>query len=470
MARDRDTRRGGPESDGRQEFEAQQGYYGPEQNTQQGYYGPEQNAQQGYYGPEPNVQQGYYGPEQNMQQGYYGPEQNTQQGAYGPEPNAQQRYYGPEQNWQQGAYASGDYYRQASYDAAREEAVKKKKKRKKRKVVLFVLEILLLLLLAAGLYIASQVSRISQIQVSVDKVEESEMVHQIQAQLADEVEEKLKGYWNIALYGVDSRYGQTSGQSDTIMICSINRDTRDVKLVSVYRDSYLDDSEGTYRKATDVYGIYGPSRSMHMLNKNFDLDITNYVTVNMNVLAEVVDSIGGVEIDVKSMDEATWINNYQNETSEITNKTIIPVTGPGLQTLNGLQATSYCRIRAIGNNDYERTERQRKVLMKVLEKFQANPTLLLSVIDDLLQNVETNLTKAQIMDLAMNVTSYHIADTVGFPFEQQPMSIANDIVAPINLAKNVTELHQYLFENETYTPSETVQQISDELAAFTGLY
>ncbi len=327
----------------------------------------------------------------------------------------------------------------------------------------------MLILLGIALYVAAQMSKLSQAQVSIDTAEQSEMVHQIQAQLSDEAEKTLKGYWNIALYGVDSRYGLTSGQSDTVMVCSINRDTKDVKLVSVYRDTYLEDTEGGYRKLTDIYGMYGPARSIAALNKNLDLDITNYVTVNMNVVADVVDDIGGVEIDVKSMEEATWINNYQNETSEITGRTIIPVTGPGLQTLNGLQATSYCRIRAIGN-DYERTERQRTVLMKILEKFQSNPTLLLSVIDSVLKNVETNLTNGQIMDLAKSVNSYRLADTVGFPFEQQPMTIENDIVAPINLANNVSELHQYLFAVENYQPSEVVRQISDTISSVTGLY
>lgn len=431
MARDRNARRGRAEKTGAAGNQAQ-GYYQQDPNGQPRYYRQDPSGQPGYYQQNPEGQQGYYQQEINGQQGYYQTAPNRQPAAGVPDD-------------------------------------KKKKKRRKRKIILFIVEVILLLALAAGLYIAAQVSKLSRIQVTIDKTEESEMIHQIKAQLSSEAEEKLKGYWNIALYGVDSRYGLTSGQSDTIIICSINRDTNDIKLASVYRDSYLDDSEGQLRKLTDIYGMYGPARSISTLNKNFDLDITNYVTVNMNVVADVVDSIGGVEIDVKSMDEATWINNYQNETSEITGRTIVPVTEPGLQTLNGLQATSYCRIRAIGN-DYERTERQRTVLMKIMEKFQSNPTLLLSVIDDVLKNVETNLTNGQIMDLAKSINSYRIADTVGFPFEKQGMSIANDIVAPINLAQNVKELHQYLFGTEDYMPSAVVQEISNTIANVTGLY
>lgn len=464
MARDRNARRGRAERTGAAGNQAQ-GYYQQDPNGQPRYYRQDPNGQQGYYQQSPEGQQGYYQQDMNGQQGYYQQEMNGQQGYYQQNPEGQQGYYQQDMNGQQG------YCQQAPnrQPAAGVPDDKKKKKRRKRKIILFIVEVILLLALAAGLYIAAQVSKLSRIQVAIDKTEESEMIHQIKAQLSSEAEEKLKGYWNIALYGVDSRYGLTSGQSDTIIICSINRDTNDIKLASVYRDSYLDDSEGQLRKLTDIYGMYGPARSISTLNKNFDLDITNYVTVNMNVVADVVDSIGGVEIDVKSMDEATWINNYQNETSEITGRTIVPVTEPGLQTLNGLQATSYCRIRAIGN-DYERTERQRTVLMKIMEKFQSNPTLLLSVIDDVLKNVETNLTNGQIMDLAKSINSYRIADTVGFPFEKQGMSIANDIVAPINLAQNVKELHQYLFGTEDYTPSAVVQEISNTIANVTGLY
>ena len=132
--------------------------------------------------------------------------------------------------------------------------------------------------------------------------------------------------------------------SDSIIVASINNKTKDVKLVSVYRDTYLDNTNGEYRKATECYYFGGPERSINMLNKNLDLNITDFITIDFNGLADVIELMGGIEIDVQE-DEIKWINGYQEEGSQVTGREIVPVTQPGLQTLNGLQAMSYCRIR-----------------------------------------------------------------------------------------------------------------------------
>lgn len=413
------------------------------QQGQQQYYQQDPYGRQQYYQQDPNAgQQQYY------QQDPYGRQQYYQQNMYG-QPGMDQR----------------PPYNQGEREAA---AAKKKKKRRKRKIILFVFEVLLLVVLAAALYVAAQFSKITRIQTSFGEEAQSEMVQQIKAQLDDAVEEKLKGYWNIALYGVDNRDENTNGQSDAILVASINLDKKDVKLVSVYRDTYLNDTVGGYGKATDIYAAGGPARSINMLNKNLDLDITDYITVNMNVLADVVDAIGGIDMEITD-DEATWINNYQDETSMITDRQIELIGGGGMVHLNGLQATSYCRIRAIGN-DYERTERQRKVLALILDKVQKNPTVLVGLIDDLIDAVDTNLTMTQLMDLATNIASYNLVETKGFPFEQTPMEINYSIVVPVNLSANVSELHKYLFDSESYTPSAAVQEISDYIANYTGVY
>lgn len=442
--------------------DGQQQYYQDPYGQQQ-YYQQGQDGQQQYYQQGPDGQQQYYQQGQDGQQQYY-------QNPYGQQQYYQQDPYGQQQYYQQNMYGGPDQrqpYSQGEREAA---AAKKKKKRRKRKIILFVFEVLLLIVLAAALYVGAKISKISkmQTQTPVNAEKQSEMVQQIQAQLDDEVEERLKGYWNIALYGTDNRDKNTNGQSDAILIASINRDTNDVKLVSVYRDTYLDDTVGSYGKATDIYAAGGPARSINMLNKNLDLDITDYVTVNMNVLADVVDAIGGVDIEITE-DEATWINNYQDETSTITNRQIELISGAGMHHLNGLQATSYCRIRAIGN-DYERTERQRKVLSLILEKVQKNPTVLVGLVDDLIDAVDTNLTMAELLNFATNIGNYNLVETKGFPFEQVPKEINYSIVVPQTLATNVTELHEYLFGEENYTPSATVQEISNYIADYTGVY
>ncbi|MDO4632293.1 MAG: LCP family protein [Eubacteriales bacterium] len=359
------------------------------------------------------------------------------------------------------------YYQQDGYY---EQNPKRRRKRKRRRL-LFAFEILILLLLAAGLYVAS---RYSQITSSSSDVQEKAIQQNIKQQLSDEVQQKLEGYWNIALYGVDSRdKSATMGQSDTIIVCSINKDTKDVKLASVYRDSYLEDTTGNYNKATDVYAMGGPERSINMLNKNLDLDISDYVTVNMDIVATLVNAIGGVEIDVRE-EEILHLNNYQNESSEITGLEIVPVTQPGLQTLNGLQAISYCRIRYIGL-DYERTERQRKVINQIFAKVKTmDPISLTALINQMFDYIETNLSVTEILALAKDVSAYNIVETTGFPYSigNSDMSRAGgSYVVSTDLASDVKQLHTFLFgEDAAYQPSDVVKTISDEIAYRYSIY
>ena len=452
-------------------------------NGQQQYYQQNPNGQQQYYQQNPNGQQ-YYQQNPNGQQQYYQQNPNGHQQYYQQNPNGQQQYYRQNPNGQQQYYQQNPYGQQRYYQNARgqqgygapyqaEMAAASDKKKKKRKV-LFVFEILLLLVLAVGLYAAATLSKVQRVQLKDDEIKQK-----VQEQLPEYTAKALQGYWNIALYGVDSRDNLDVGQSDTIMVCSINKDTKEVKLASVYRDTYLETGDGSYnfRKATDVYGIYGVERSIQMLNENLDLDISDFLTVNMNVVAEVVNDIGGVDIDVRE-DEINFLNGYQNEGSEITGLEIVPVTSAGMQTLNGLQALSYCRIRyteAIDSEheglDYERTYRQRKVLEQILEKVKKmDPITITNIINDVMGQVSTSLSTTEILNLAKDVASYSLTDTTGFPFEKQTADVdAGDCVIPVNLAQNVTELHQFLFANEEYTPSDTVQGISDEIAYRTGI-
>ena len=451
----------------------QQQYYQQGQSGQQQYYQQGQSGQQQYYQQGPGGQQQYYQQGQNGQQ-YYQQGQNGQE-RYQQGPGGQQQYYQQnpygQQRYQQNPRGGQPY---GAYHAETMAASAKKKKKKKRRKILFAFELLLLLVLAVGLYAAATLSRVQRV-----KIKDSEIQKKVEEQLPEYTAKALKGYWNIALYGVDSREGLDVGQSDTIMVCSINKDTKEVKLASVYRDTYLETGDGSYnfRKATDVYGIYGVERSISMLNENLDLDISDFVTVNMNVVAEVVNDIGGVDIEVRE-DEINFLNGYQNEGSEITGLDIVPVTSAGMQTLNGLQALSYCRIRytdAIDSEheglDYERTYRQRKVLEQILAKVKTMDVLTINnIINDVMSDVSTSLSTTEILSLAKDIASYNLSDTTGFPFDKQTADVdAGDCVIPVNLAQNVKQLHEFLFSNEEYEPSDVVQGISDEIAYRTGI-
>ena len=437
------------------------------------YYQQNPNGGQ-YYQQNPNGGQ-YY--RQNPNGGQYH-QQNPNGGQYYQQnPNGGQYY-------QQNPYGQQRYYQNGRgqqgygmpYQAEAAAAAEKKKKKKKKRKVLFVFELLLLIVLAVGLFAAAKLSKVQRV-----KIKDDEIKQKVEEQLPEYTAKAMQGYWNIALYGVDSREGEDSGQSDTIMVCSINKDTKEVKLASVYRDTYLEsgNNENSFKKATDVYGIYGVERSIKMLNENLDLDITDFMTVNMNAVADLVNDVGGVDIEVRE-DEINFLNGYQNEGSEITGMEIIPVTEAGMQTLNGLQALSYCRIRyteAIDAEheglDYERTFRQRKVLEQILQKAQKmDPLTITKIVDDVLDNVDTSLSTTDILNLAMDVASYKLPSdgTTGFPFDKQTADVdAGDCVIPVNLAENVKQLHEFLFDNEDYEPSDTVQNISNEIAYRTGI-
>ena len=332
-------------------------------------------------------------------------------------------------------------------------------RRKKKKHITFVIEILVLVLLAAGLFVAAKVGKIKRTDVSKGDIV-----------INNDVD--LKGYTNIALFGVDSREGSLDkdAHSDAILVASINNETKDVKLVSVYRDTYLDNTNGEFRKATECYYFGGPSRAISMLNKNLDLDITDFVTVDFTAVADVVDALGGIDIDVQE-DEIVHLNNYQVEGSQVTGKEIVPLEYAGLQTLNGLQALSYCRIRYTEGSDFKRTERQRTVLQKILEKAKGADLLTLnSLIDKVAGNMMTSLNNTELLSLVKDVASYNLTDQTGFPFNLTTANLqAGDCVVPVNLEDNVRQLHQWMFGDDSYQPSDSVQEISWQIMNDTGI-
>lgn len=280
------------------------------------------------------------------------------------------------------------------------------------------------------------------------------------------------GYQNIVFYGVDSREGNLTkdAHSDTIIICSINKKTKEVKMASVYRDTYLDNTNGEYRKATECYFFGGPERSINMLNKNLDLDIKDYVTVDFNAVVKAVDLIGGIDMDITE-EELKWLNGYCVENSAVTGVSYTPLASAGYQHLDGIQTLAYCRIRYTSGYDMKRTERQRDVLMKIFDKAKSQGvTKLVSLVDTMLPYISTSLSTTDLIGLASGIGSFSIGENTGFPFDQVPADVSgSDCLVPVNLAQNVSKLHSFLFGTEGYTPSETVQSISNEIINYTGI-
>ena len=341
-----------------------------------------------------------------------------------------------------------------------------RRQRRKRKLMLFIVEVLVILILLAALFVIIKLNKLN----NTGDLDEDKLNINIDAK----TQELLDGYTNIALFGIDNRSTgkYESGNSDCIMIASINNDTKEVRLISVYRDSFLAvDDDDNLRKLNAAYAKGGPTGAVAALNKNLDLDIKEYVAVDFNAVMEVVDALGGIELDITSK-EAETMKIYINEMNEVMGTNGTAVSGPGLQTVNGIQALAYCRDRYSGGDDYGRTERQRTVISKIVEKAKAAslPTLN-KVIDELFPDISTSLSSSEILGLAAGIKDYELADTQGWPFQLTTERMGGklgDVVVPTDLETNVNLLHQYLFDVEDYETTQTVKNISKSVINETG--
>lgn len=357
------------------------------------------------------------------------------------------------------------------------EQQKKKKKTSTGKIVLFVIEIIALIALLGVLWV---VLKATDEEEGVEKITIKE--EEIVVEMNEEVQENvtMKGYRNIALFGVDSRAGELTSKTrtDTIMIASINLENSEVKLVSVYRDTYLNQmgASENFGKCNASYAYGGAEQAIKMLNSNLDMDITDFVTVGFEGLRDVVDALGGVYIDVDS-EEIKHLNNYQIAMVESMDdiSTYTPVNETGYQKLNGLQATAYCRIRYTAGNDFKRTERQREVLKACLDVAKtASPAALTKICNNVFSEVYTSLDLTEILDLLGSITQYNIVDEGGFPTAGQittgTIGSKGSCVIPLDLTSNVTWLHEFLFDETEYVPSSNVKSYSQTIYNETNPY
>lgn len=333
-----------------------------------------------------------------------------------------------------------------------------KKKRKRRKLALGAIIVVLLLVLVVVLKVNSILSKVNRVDIDEDALVRN-----------DFVDDNIEGYWNIAIFGVDSRTNDLlkNTRSDSIIIASMDKKTKKVKLVSVYRDT-LSDIEGVgYAKINAAYANGGPQLAISTLNRMLDLDIKDFITVNFSAVTQLVNLIDGVEITIEK-DELKALNTNIKDCNKL-NKTKSPlIKKAGTYNLDGTQALAYSRIRKTSGSDYRRTQRQRTVLMAVLKKAKSSSlTTLYSIIDTMLPQVATDLTTSDILSLTMDVFSCDIVEDSGFPFEKEAATVNGaSVVVPKDLEQNVIKLHQMLFTSEQYSPSATVKQISKEIKKY----
>ena len=277
----------------------------------------------------------------------------------------------------------------------------------------------------------------------------------------------VDGYYNILLMGVDTRdMDNLKTRSDAMMVVSINEETSDVKILSVYRDTYLKlGNTSTYDKTTHACVYGGPEMTMTTLNQALDLNISNYVVVNFKAVADLVDAVGGIEVDVQQY-EIQQLNKYTKETAKnIGRKKYQLVESAGVQTLDGCQAVSYSRIRKGVGDDFKRTERMRTVVSLTMEKMKTMSFKdLKGIVKMMTPQVQTNLSKNNILGLAIRLPQYNIVDTTGWPYTVSTGQInKRSYVFPNSLVSNVIRLHKEFFGQEDYTPSSKVQSISAEI-------
>lgn len=326
---------------------------------------------------------------------------------------------------------------------------RKKGKSRAKKILISIL--IILLLLGAGA-VGVIVSKLNSVVGEMDKVEISENKDDLE--IDKEAQEKAKGHnvTNFAFFGIDTRNDEgVKGRSDAIMVVSIDKDNDKIKLSSIMRDTYVDITGHGMDKITHAYAFGGPQLAVSTINKNFDLDIKNFVTVNFFDLEKIIDTLGGVQINVDSS-ELKYINSYINETAKISGKSAKHVNKTGTHNLTGQQAVAYSRIRYTAGGDYARTERQREVLAGLLNKISTmSKNKLVSVVPELAKYVTTNMDVKDMISAGVDALQSNISNIDSERFPVDGNAIGNKIngvyYLTTDLEKSTEQMFKYIYED-----------------------
>lgn len=281
------------------------------------------------------------------------------------------------------------------------------------------------------------------------------------------------GIWTVAVFGVDSRDGNTKkALADVQMVCTLDRETGEIRLASVFRDTYLKvDSKGTYHKINEAYFKGGQKQAVDALEENLDLKIDDYAAFNWKAVAEAINVLGGIDLEITPA-EFKYINGFITETVNSTGIGSTQLKQAGVNHLDGVQAVAYSRLRLM-DTDFQRTERQRKVIALALEKArQADAGTLTNLAKAILPQISTSIGIEDVLPLVKDIDQLHIADTAGFPFSRETKRVGKmDCVIATTLESNVIQLHQFLYGEDTpYHPSSGLKKISAHISEETGLY
>ena len=327
---------------------------------------------------------------------------------------------------------------------------------KKKKWILSIVTVIVLTTVIGTLYVYSQLAAVKK--VSISKNDQQLKIDKKADQYGDDV-------INIAFFGLDRRKKDEPSRSDAIMIISLDKKHKKVKVSSIMRDSYVDIDGHGKTKLNHAYAYGGPELAIKTINSTFKLNIRNFVAVDFYELEKIIDTVGGVEIPVRS-DEIKYINIYMQETAKIQGKSVQEVQKPGLQNLNGMQAVAYARIRYTSGGDYERTERQRIVLTAIMNKVKKlGPTEFPKVVSALLPNVESSFSSTEIMKMGTSAFALGIdnIEQQRFPLDDycQGKLIDGVYYLLFNEEKTINQIHKYIFEDikgRIYLKNEEIER------------
>ncbi len=304
----------------------------------------------------------------------------------------------------------------------------------------------------------------------VEKIQDDEVIEENDLSCTD-----VKGYVNIVLLGVDSRSMKKSAlkaaNTDAIIVVSMNEKTKDVNVTSVFRDTYLKMGDtSTYTKINAAYYYGGAKMCMKSLNQAMDLNIKKYVLFNFKMVADLVNAVGGIKVDVKER-EIDELNKYTKETAKhIGQKKYKTVKKPGRQLLEGVQAVSYGRIRKGVGDDFRRTSRMRTVIKKVTSKLKSKNLFQLKTIMELcLDDCKTNLSKNDLIGFAQRMSQVNLQGSIAYPYTVKT-GLLNGVsyVFPGDLEDSARRLHKDLFDDDEYEPSDKLLEISNHIKSQVG--
>ena len=322
------------------------------------------------------------------------------------------------------------------------------RKSKGKKITLWILGSLLAIIIvgvaSVYFYLNSLLNKTTKIEINKENIG-----------ITEEVEEKLSQYSdsiiNIALFGVDADENGV-GRSDSIMIATIDTVHKKLKLTSIMRDSYVDIEGKGYDKINHAYAFGGPELAINTINRNFDLNIKDFVAVNFSTLPKIIDKLGGLDIDV-DLEELNYINGYINDINRINGTSSPNISTTGVHHMDGTQALAYCRIRYTSGGDYKRTERHREVLSALFSKaLTLNITEYPWLLNEILPMVETNLKSSDILDLGSEVLKMSKAtlEQERFPRDGycQGEMINGIYYLTFDKATTLDQIHNYIFEDK----------------------